>query len=91
MLYDTIRILIPAALAFVIGISITPILSYYLYKYKAWKKRPGKMGLDGRAAEEFNRLHQEHEVRAPRMGGVVIWASAVITIFLISLLAHLFP
>jgi phospho-N-acetylmuramoyl-pentapeptide-transferase len=91
MLYDTIRILIPAALAFAIGISITPILSHYLYKYKAWKKRPGKMGLDGKAAEEFNRLHQEHEVRAPRMGGVVIWASAVITISLISLLAHLFP
>lgn len=91
MLYDTIRILIPAAIAFIIGISITPLLSHYLYKYKAWKKVAGKRGLDGHAAEEFNRLHSETEVRAPRMGGIVIWASTLITILLIAFLATIFP
>src|SRR6185295_2858832 len=83
-----IRVLVPAAFAFVIGMSITPIVSHYLYKYKAWKKRPGKLSLDGSVASEFNRLHEENEVRAPRMGGIVIWASVIITVVFIDLLAH---
>jgi phospho-N-acetylmuramoyl-pentapeptide-transferase len=91
MLYDTVRILVPAAVSFIIGIVLTPPLSHYLYKYKAWKKVAGKRGLDGNAAEEFNRLHSETEVRAPRMGGIVVWASVLLTVLLIACLAYLFP
>ena len=91
MLSDVVRVLIPAGTAFVIGIGLTPILSHYLYKYKAWKKNGGKMAYDGSVAEEFNRLHVKHEVRAPRMGGIIIWASTAITIALFALFATLFP
>lgn len=91
MLSDIIRVLVPAGASFVIGMAITPLLTYYLYKYKAWKKRPGKMALDGFAAEEFNRLHVEHEVRAPRMGGIVIWGSVLITILGIAFVAKFVP
>ena len=88
---DILRVLVPGAMAFCIGMLITPIVSHYLYANKAWKKRPGKTTLHGETASEFNRLHSENEVRAPRMGGIVIWASIVLTILGIDLLAHLMP
>ncbi|MBI5644951.1 hypothetical protein HY970_02525 [Candidatus Kaiserbacteria bacterium] len=91
MLSDIIRILLPATGAFMIGMALTPILTHYLYAYKAWKKRAGKEAWDGSAAHEFNRLHEAHEVRAPRMGGIVVWASVAITILGASLIAHLYP
>ena len=85
------RVLIPAFMSFVVGILITPIVTHYLYKYKAWKKTAGKQALDGSSASEFNRLHAHHEVKAPRMGGVVIWVSVIITCACISVLAQCFP
>jgi|SRR3989338_836750 len=80
MLTPLVRVLVPAALAFMVGMASTPILTHYLYKYKAWKKTPGKQALDGTAAQEFNRLHSVSEVRAPRMGGIIVWGSVVLTI-----------
>lgn len=91
MLPDLIRIIIPAGLAFAIGIACTPLLTHYLYKYKAWKKVPGKLSLDGTHAVEFNRLHTEHESRAPRMGGIVIWGSVFLTILGTALAAQFLP
>ena len=91
MLSDIVRVLVPAGAAFVVGIAITPIVTHYLYKYKAWKKTPGKTALDGAPAHEFNSLHQVHETRAPRLGGIVIWASVLITILGIALIARFVP
>ncbi len=91
MLPSIVRILVPAGIAFIVGIACTPLLTHYLYKYKAWKKRPGKFTLEGSAAHEFNRLHSENETRAPRMGGVVIWGSVVLTILGIAGAASIFP
>lgn len=91
MLYEILRILTPATIAFIFGMAFTPILTHYLYKYRAWKKSPGKIALDGNAADVFNDLHREHEVRAPRMGGIVVWASTAFTVFGIALLAYFLP
>jgi len=91
MLTDVVRVLIPAGTAFVIGVGLTPILTHYLYKYKAWKKKSGKTGYDGLEASEFNRLHNHHEVRAPRMGGIIVWASTLLAIGGFAFLAALFP
>lgn len=91
MIVDVVKIILPAAAAFGIGILITPILTHYLYAYKAWKKSPGKKALDGSEALEFNKLHEKKEGYIPRMGGIVIWGSALITIAGIALLAQLFP
>jgi phospho-N-acetylmuramoyl-pentapeptide-transferase len=91
MLHELIRVLIPATAAFAVGIALTPLLTHYLYKHQAWKKVPGKRSFDGSAAEEFNRLHEQHESRAPRMGGIVVWASVLVTTVGIALIAQLFP
>src|SRR3989344_518400 len=85
-LSDIVRVLVPAFASFVIGMALTPILTHYLYKYKAWKKSPGKLALDGSPAHGFNDLHRTHETRAPRMGGIVVWGSVFITILGIALI-----
>src|SRR5690606_32183853 len=36
----------------------------------------------------FNKLHKEREVNTPRMGGVVVWGSTLITISVIWLLTQ---
>ncbi len=88
---DIVKVMLPAVTAFGIGIAITPIITHYLYAFKAWKKRPGKVALDGTTAVEFNRLHEAGEHRTPRMGGIVIWGSVLLTICGIALLAALYP
>jgi phospho-N-acetylmuramoyl-pentapeptide-transferase len=92
MTIDIVKVILPAVLSFGIGILITPFLTHFLYKHKLWKKRPGKQAaFGGGTTPVFNRLHREKETGTPRMGGVVIWMSASITIVGIWLLAILFP
>lgn len=86
-----IKILIPAATAFVIGILITPLVTHYLYKHKVWKKTGGKMALNGTHATEFNRLKGEGETKTPRMGGIVIWGSVLLTVAILFVIERLFP
>ncbi|MES2966218.1 MAG: hypothetical protein V4668_00355 [Patescibacteria group bacterium] len=91
MEYPIFAILIPATVAFIFGIVLTPILTHYLFKHKVWKKTGGKTALNGTVATEFNRLKGEGEVKTPRMGGIVIWGSVVCTLGFIYLGQLLFP
>ncbi len=87
---EILKVLITPTLSFAIGIAITPLVTKYLYAYKAWKKNPGKQALDGSVATTFNALKAEGERRTPRMGGIVIWGSSLITILAVSLLGQIF-
>ncbi|MAZ40970.1 hypothetical protein CL654_02540 [bacterium] len=86
-----VKILLPSTTAFVIGIAITPIVAHYLYKYKAWKKKARTEGLAGGGTPIFNKLHKEKEVGTPRMGGIVIWGSVLLTTFLFWAISMVFP
>ena len=86
-----IKILLPATTAFIIGILITPVLTHYLYEYKVWKKTGGKMALNGKEAIEFNRLKGEGETKTPRMGGIIIWGSVLLTVIILFTIERLFP
>ena len=83
------NILVPALLAFVIGIAITPIVTHFLYKHKVWKKTGGKTALNGDEAKVFNELKGKDEHKTPRMGGIVIWGSVLLTL-LVTLLLTIF-
>ena len=83
-----IKVLLPAVISFVVGILIAPLITHYLYKYKVWKKQGGKTALGGRVAVEFNRLKGDGETKTPRMGGIVIWGSVLVTILILFLLAN---
>ena len=70
------------------GILITPPLTDFLYKHKMWKKKSGKIDMGGQDTPIFNELHKEKQVNTPRMGGVVVWGSVLITVSVIWLLAE---
>ncbi len=91
MVDNIIKILFPFVIAFFVGVSITPIITNFLYKHKMWKKKAGKTDSRGKETKIFNKLHQDRETGTPRMGGLVIWGSALITISVIAVLAYLFP
>jgi len=91
MIIDAVKIFAPMAIAFFVGIAITPVVSAYLYKHKMWQKKGGKVTHDGKETPIFNLLHAESDVKVPRMGGVVIWGSVLITIAIIWFLSKIFP
>lgn len=88
---NILKVFIPSTVAFFVGIIITPIITHYLYKYKLWKKKAGKISPDGRETPIFNQLHKEKEVGTPRMGGIVIWASTLLTVLIFWLISFSFP
>lgn len=84
-----INVLVPAVIAFVIGILITPGVAFYLYKYKLWKKKAGKgVGYGGGGTPIFDELHKEKDTNTPRMGGIVIWLSVLLTTLVFLLLGQ---
>jgi phospho-N-acetylmuramoyl-pentapeptide-transferase len=96
MAFETIKVLLPAALAFLVGIAVTPTVANFLYRNKMWKPKGGKVALDGTVAEEFNRLHAESAIRptetgTPRLGGSIIWIATLAVSAGLWLLAGIFP
>ena len=83
---DVVKVLVPAVAAFIIGIFLTPLLTHYLYRYKMWKKSSVKLAMDGGTASITAKLHGDEERKTPRMGGVVIWGSTILTALLIWIL-----
>jgi len=79
-LADSVRVMIPAAVAFALGIAFAPLLAHYLYRFRAWKKVSGKgNAIGGGGTPVFDELHKEREVSTPRMGGILVWAAALAT------------
>lgn len=92
MIIDAARVLIPSVASFVIGIALAPVLTHYLFKYRAWKKKGGKgngMG-DTNGTPLFDALHKDREVSTPRMGGIVVWGSTLATALGLWILAVFF-
>lgn len=84
------NILLPALMAFLIGLAMTPVVTHFLYKHKVWKKNGGKMAMYGTEATVFNELKGKDEHKTPRMGGIVIWGSVLLTLLTFYCLALLF-
>ncbi len=91
MIENALKVFLPVTVSFFIGICLSPILTHYLYKYKAWKKKAGKIDAFGSVTPIFNELHKEKEVGTPRLGGIIIWASAIITALIFWSIAKIFP
>ncbi len=87
-----IKVFAPTAIAFFMGIAITPFVTHYLYKWKAWKKQSGKgAGYGGGGTPIFDELHKEKDTNTPRMGGIIIWASVLLTMVLIMIAEWVIP
>lgn len=91
MISSTVKIFIPAIISFVTGILLAPVLSHYLYKYKLWKKTSVKTALGGGDAVMTQAIHGDEARKTPRMGGILVWGSALVTILVVYLASKLFP
>ena len=87
MIIDVVKIFLPLTVSFFLGIAITPILTGYLYRNEMWKKKAKTVAPDGRGTPIFNQLHKDKEVGTPKMGGIIIWFSAALTMIVIWLSA----
>lgn len=91
MIADFVKIFLPALTSFSIGLIITPFFTDLLYQYRAWKKKSGKVAYDGKEAKVFNELHHERDTNTPRLGGVIIWSSVLLTVVGTWVAVNLFP
>ena len=86
-----IKILSLFVLSFVIAFAMAPILIHFLYKYKAWKKKPREKTFGGEETPIFTKLHGQKEVSTPRMGGILIWATVLLVTLGVFALSLIFP
>ena len=88
MYFNLVKIFVPTALAFFLGIFFTPIATHFFYKYKMWKK----YSRNAEATTDFAKFHNEaSELNTPRPGGTIIWISVVLTVLVFYLASVLFP
>jgi len=79
------------AVAFFVGLALTPLLSHYLYKYKLWRKDVRSEAPDGSPVPIFQSLHKDREKKAPRMGGALIWLTTALVALIFWALKHFYP
>lgn len=88
---DAIKIFVPTIVSFFVGLAITPIVAHYLYSLKLWKKTSVVKTIDGKEATLSNKIHGDEVRKTPRMGGIIVWMSVLITTILMSLIAAFLP
>ncbi len=77
---NALKIFLPATISFVSGILLTPVATHYFYKYRMWRRT----SRDGNVQPAFQRIHDgASEVATPRTGGMIVWLSVVLTIFIL--------
>ncbi len=88
---DVIKVVVPSVLTFFLGILITPFFTNFFYKHKMWKKSARNESGDI-TNSDFTRVHNtKGELSTPRIGGVIIWVSVLLTVLCIYLLSVFFP
>lgn len=88
---DPLKILLPAVISFLVGIAIAPLFIALFTRYKLWKKKNVSTTIDGKLATITASLHNDELTPVPRLGGVVVWISVVVTALFFWCLSVLFP
>lgn len=86
---DIVSVLIPAVLAFVVGIFVTPILTSLMYRHKLWRQKDVSATVDGRPATITRRLNNDKQRKVPRMGGLVVIIASLVSTAVFWLLSSL--
>ncbi len=83
VLNDITRVFLFAFLGFAVAMLLTPIYTYFAYKYEWWKKQSTST-LDGKKATVYAKLHAaKHKRNIPTMAGLItVVAVALITVAL---------
>jgi phospho-N-acetylmuramoyl-pentapeptide-transferase len=86
--FSVTKILFFAGITAFLSFLLSPFLINFLNKIKFFKKTPREKAISGEKAEVFQNLHREREVKVPRGGGLLIWLSVSLIIFLVFILAQ---
>lgn len=86
---NIVKILVLCGFSATLAVLFTPLLTYFLYKHKLWRKETRRKTIDGREASLTYRLHKDKETKVPRLGGLLIWLTTIFTAFLFSGIARL--
>ncbi len=77
---NSLKIFLPAIGTFLIGILLTPVATHYFYKYKMWRRTSRN---DNVPKGSFQTIHDGiSEIATPRTGGMIVWVSVIIAIFI---------
>lgn len=88
---NAIKIFLPAVISFIVGILLTPIATHYFYKYRMWRRVCREDNIPKEKTGEFSKIHDSKgELSTPRTGGMIVWLSVVITIFLLFIIDSIF-
>jgi len=80
--FNVIRLLAVSAITAIVAFILTPFFIRFLNKIQFWKKNARTKTITGEEAEVFYSLHKERETSTPRGGGLIVWISVLIVIFL---------
>jgi len=79
---NVIKIFTLGFLGFLFAFLFTPFLTNFLYKHKLWRKEVRAKSIDGKKIPVFQKFHSEKETKVPRFGGLLIWGTTLVVIFL---------
>ena len=95
MFSEVPKVIIPAILTFAVAIILVPFFADFLYKNRLWKRRARKDEVTTNPEDEINpdfkRIHNDAEQHTPRIGGVLIWGSVLITIGIFWIISQFVP
>lgn len=86
--FNIIKIFLVSSFTAILALFLAPFLIKFLYKIKFWKKEARCKTITGDKAEVFYSLHKDREVTVPRGGGLIIWVSILIVVFLFYLVSQ---
>jgi len=89
--FNVVKIFLIASVSSLVAILWSPFLINFLYKHKLWKKSVREKAISGENATVFSNLHKEKEIGTPRMGGLVIWVTILLVIFIFFMISIFFP
>ena len=88
-IFNVIKFLVLAALTAGVAFALTPLIIKFLNKFKFWKKEARQKTITGDEAQVFYSLHKDKETAVPRGGGLIIWLSVCLVIFIFFILSHI--
>ena len=89
---NVIKIFSLGIIGFALAFLFTPLLTNFLYKNKLWKKGVREKTIDKKDLTIFKQFHSEGETNIPRLGGLLIWITALFLIlffFLVSKITNI--
>ncbi|MFZ3058032.1 MAG: hypothetical protein WA092_03265 [Minisyncoccales bacterium] len=83
--FNAIKIMSLGFTASIIAVIVAGFLIKFLYKIEFWKKKAREKTIDGQEATVFLAFHKEKETNTPRGGGIIIWVTVLILLFILLL------